>query len=123
MAIEGRGLRARAWPQPTALEARLDVDRNAVRVAHVQATAGTTSMQASGTYGWRGPFDARVELRDADVSVLAGRYGVPVGVSGSARLEGTISGTLSSMSRRGQAEFVLSSTDLAVEDVSIGTLS
>jgi len=123
MAIEGRGLRARAWPQPTALEARLDVDRNAVRVAHVQATAGTTSMQASGTYGWRGPFDARVELRDADVSVLAGRYGVPVGVSGSARLEGTISGTLSSTSRRGQAEFVLSSTDLAVEDVSIGTLS
>ena len=64
----GRNLRSRVWPHTANLDARLALDTNAVRALSVRATAGTTSLQASGRYSWRGPFDARVELRQGDLS-------------------------------------------------------
>jgi outer membrane protein assembly complex protein YaeT len=121
--IEARDLRARALPQAMAIDARLDVDSKGLRAQRVEATAGTMSLVASGTYGWSGPFDARVELTDGNLSELAKRYGVPATVSGSARVEGTVRGTISGSTRSGQAELVLVSQDLAVEGISIGQLT
>jgi outer membrane protein assembly factor BamA len=114
-----RDLRARRLPQAAALDAKLDVDANGLRAPHVQATAGTTSLKAAGEYSWRGPFAARLGLTQGDLSEIASQFGSPVTVSGSARLEGTISG----VARRAQAVFALSTRDLAVEQISIGALA
>jgi len=121
--LEARELRARVWPDATDLDAQFTVDADAVRAQSVRATTGTTSVQASGRYAWRGPFDARVELREQDLAGLARRFELPVTVSGSAQLEGAISGTLSSVARRGQGVLTLSARDLAVDEVAIGLLS
>jgi outer membrane protein assembly factor BamA len=121
--LAARDLRARAWPETTSVDARLAVDADAVRAQDVRATAGTTSLQVSGRYSWRGPFEARVELRQDNLSELASRFRAPVTVGGSAQLEGTISGTLSSVTRRGHGVLALSARDLAVDEVAIGPLS
>ena len=120
--LAARNLRSRVWPDTANLDARLALDTNAVRAQSVRATAGTTSLQASGRYSWRGPFDARVELQQGDLSQLAHQFSVPVTIAGSAQLEGTISGTLSSVARRGEGVLTLSSRDLAVDEIVIGAL-
>ena len=121
--LTARDLRARVWPEATSIDARLAVDTDEVRAQPVRAAAGTTSLQVSGRYSWRGPFEARVELRQDNLSELAGRFRAPVTVGGSAQLEGTVSGTLSSVARRGQGMLTLSARDLAVDEIAIGPLS
>ncbi len=120
--LEARNLRSRVWPDTADLDARLALDTNAVHAQSVRATAGTTSLQASGRYSWRGPFDARVRLQQGDLSQLASQFRVPVTVAGSAQLEGTISGTLSSVARRGEGVLTLSARDFAVDEIAIGAL-
>ena len=101
--LAARNLQARALPHAADVDARLDVDMDGVRVQQVQAHAGSTSLQAAGRYSWRGPFDARFEVNQRDLSEIASQFRLPVALSGSARLEGTISGTVSSRVRSGQA--------------------
>ncbi len=90
--LGGRDLRARLLSHAGTLDAVLDVDANGVRARDVRASSGTTSLQASGQYLWRGPFEGRVELAQEDLSEIASQFRLPVAVSGSARLEGTIWG-------------------------------
>jgi len=111
-----RDLRARA--HTGTLEARLDVDASGVRAHRLQASSRTTSLQASGRYSWRGPFEGRVALTQGELSEIASQFRLPVSVSGAARLEGTISGSR----QKGQAVLSLSARDLAVAQVAIGPL-
>src|SRR6185436_7064264 len=113
-----RELRARLLPHTGTVDARLDVDATGIRAHEVSASTGTTSLQASGRYGWRGPFDGRFELSQGDLSEIASQFRVPVAIGGSARVEGTISGAR----RTGEAVVSLAARDLAVEHVSIGPL-
>ena len=113
-----RDLRARLLPHTGTLDARLDVNLNGIQAHDVKASSGTTFLQASGQYDWRGPFDGRFELSESDVSEVATQFQLPVTVSGSARLEGTVSGGR----RTGRAVVSLSARDLAVDAVSIGQL-
>jgi hypothetical protein len=113
-----RDLRARVLPHTGILDARLDVDANGIRVHDAKASSGTTSLQMSGQYGWRGPFDARFEVSQGELSEIASQFRLPMTVTGSARVEGTVTGPGPS----GQALVSLSARDVAVEDVSIGTL-
>ena len=121
--LAARDLRARLLPRTADLDARLAVDATAVHAQSVRATAGTTSLRGSGRYSWRGPFDARVELGQGDLSEIARQFRLPVTVAGSTQLEATISGTLSSVTRRGQAVLALSARDLAVEQIAIGPVA
>ncbi|HXW07823.1 MAG TPA: translocation/assembly module TamB domain-containing protein [Vicinamibacterales bacterium] len=121
--LEGRDLRAGLWPHAAAIDARVAVDANGVRVDPLQATAGTTSLRASGRYAWRGPFEATIELTDDDLTAISSRFNLPATVGGSARLEGTISGVISKARRAGTAELSLSSKDLSIDQVSAGPLS
>jgi outer membrane protein assembly factor BamA len=117
-----RDLRTRLLPHTTSLDAELAVDANGLRSQQVQASSGATSLQASGRYSWRGPFDARVDMSLGDLAAIASQFQLPVAVSGSARLDGTVSGTFSGNTRRGQAVLALSARDLTVEQVAIGPL-
>ena len=117
--LGGRDLRARLLSHAGTLDAVLDVDANGVRARDVRASSGTTSLQASGQYLWRGPFEGRVELAQEDLSEIASQFRLPVAVSGSARLEGTIWGTR----RTGQAEVSLTAGSLEVEQVPVGSLA
>ena len=121
--LAARNLQARALPQAADLDARLDADLDGVQVQQAQAVAGSTSVQASGRYSWRGPLDARFEANQRDLSELATRFGLPVGVSGSARLEGTITGSVTSRARSGQAAITLSAADLVIDQVPVGALT
>jgi hypothetical protein len=121
--VEARDVRLGVLPHAAVLDARLDVDASGVRAHDVQGTAGTTSLHVSGKYAWRGPFDARVELSEGNLSELASRFKLPVSVSGSARLEGTMSGTISSAVRSGHGTYALSARELAVEQIPIGPLA
>jgi outer membrane protein assembly complex protein YaeT len=118
IALDVRGLRAQVLPHAVDLNARLHVDANGVRAQHVQAAAGTTSLQAQGEYLWRGRFNARVEMTQGDLSEIASRFALPIPVAGSARLEGTISG----VSQNAQAVYALSARDLALDQISVGPL-
>jgi outer membrane protein assembly complex protein YaeT len=121
--LTARELRARLLPHTADLDAQLAANANGVRAQPLRATTGTTSVQASGQYSWSGPFDARVEVSQGDLSEIASQFHVPVALSGSARLEGTISGILSSVTRRAHAVLALTVRDLAVEQIAIGTLA
>jgi outer membrane protein assembly complex protein YaeT len=118
-----RDLRTRLLPHATSLDARLAVDANGVLLQQVLASSGATSLQASGRYPWRGPFDARVDLRQTDLSAIVTQFRLPVAVTGSARLEGTVSGTLLGNTWRGRAVLALSARDLTVDHVPIGVLT
>src|SRR5262249_10657014 len=102
------------------LAATIAIDRTAVKAQSLQAHVGTTSITASGTYSWTGQFDGQFDLTAADLGSLA-RF-VPasnVPVSGSARVVGTLNGTL--QSPRGRAD--VSARDLEAYDVAIGALN
>ena len=114
-----RGLRARLSPSTGALDARLAVDGHGVNVRQLQATLGTTSLQASAQYSWRGRFEARAELAQHDLSELARQFRLPVAVNGSARLAGTVAGR----GRTGQALFTLTARNVAVDEVPIGPIA
>jgi outer membrane protein assembly factor BamA len=114
-----RELRARLSPHQGVLDATLAVDANGVDVRQSLTTLGSTSLQASGQYSWRGRFNARAELSQENLSELASQFGLPVAVSGSARLEGTIAGA----GRTGQAVLALSARDVEVEEVPIGSMA
>jgi outer membrane protein assembly complex protein YaeT len=113
-----RDVTARRLAHTGTLDARLDVDATGVRAHRLRASSGTTSLQASGRYSWRGPFEGRVALTQGELSEIASQFRLPVSVSGSARLEGTVSGSR----QKGQAVLSLSARDLAVEQVAIGPL-
>jgi outer membrane protein assembly complex protein YaeT len=114
-----RELRAQLSPHTGALNATLAVDAHGVNVRQLEGSLGSTSLQASGQYSWRGRFDARAELSQGDLSELAGQFGLPVTVNGSARLEGTFVGA----GRTGQAVLALSARGLEVEGVPIGSMA
>jgi hypothetical protein len=61
-----RDLSGRMLPHSADLDARLDVDADGVRMLDGRAVAGSTSVQASGRYSWRGPLDARFEVNQRD---------------------------------------------------------
>jgi len=113
--LAARDVRARAMPRAAAIDAQLDVDANAVHARELKASSGTTSLQAAGRYSWRASFDGRVEMTQGDLSEIASQFQLPVAVSGSARMDATISGT--------DAVVSLAARDLAVEQVGIGPLT
>ncbi len=117
--LAARDVRTGLLQHPGALDARMSLDASGVRVQQAQAVTGTTSLQAVGHYSWRGPFDAHAELTQGDVSEIANRFGVPVTVTGSAHLDGTISGAPSNA----QAVVALTTRDLAVEQVAVGAVT
>jgi outer membrane protein assembly complex protein YaeT len=121
--LAARDLRARVLPDTADLDARLDVDAEALHVQQAQARAGSTSLQAAGGYSWRGPFDARFEVGQGDLSEIAAWYQLPVSLTGSGRLEGTVSGTLSARVRSGQATLALSASDVVVDQVAVGAVT
>ena len=105
--LTARDLRHRILPQAASLDARLDVDAASVRVQDARALSGATALQAAGRYSWRGPLDASFEATQGDLSEIASQFQLPVALTGSARLEGTIAGTLTSRTRSGQAALTL----------------
>jgi outer membrane protein assembly complex protein YaeT len=121
--LAAHNLEARALPQAVDVVGLLDANMDGVQVEQAQAVAGSTSVQASGRYSWRGPLDARFDATERDLSELATRFNLPVGVSGSARVEGTIAGSLTSRARSGRAAITLSAADLVIDQVPVGTLT
>jgi outer membrane protein assembly factor BamA/autotransporter translocation and assembly factor TamB len=116
--LAGRELRTRLSPQGGTLDSRLDVDASGIRVEHLQATAGATSLRASGRYSWRGDIDARADVNQQDLAEIAKQFNVPVTVGGSARLTGTFSGT----GRRGKGVLALSAREVAIDQIHIGPI-
>jgi hypothetical protein len=114
-----RNLRGRLLPRAAHVEAGLSIDSYGVIARRLRATAGTSTLQASGRYLWRGPLEASVELDQPDLSEIASHFRLPVGVSGSGRLTGTLTGVV----HAAQAQLSLSARDLAIEQVSIGSLT
>ena len=121
--LTARDLRHRTLPQAASLDARLDVDAASVRVQDARALSGATALQAAGRYSWRGPLDASFEVDQRDLSEIASQFQLPVALSGSARLEGTIAGTLTSRTRSGQAALTLSAADVVVDQVPVGAIT
>ena len=80
-------------------------------------------VEAAGRYSWRGPLDARFEVDQRDLSEMASQFRLPIALSGSARLEGTITGTLSSRVRSGQAVLALSASEVVIEQVAVGAVN
>jgi translocation and assembly module TamA len=118
-----RDLSAKVWPHSADLDARLDVDRDGVRILEARALAGSTSVQASGRYSWRGPLDARFEVNQRDLSEIANQFQLTLPVSGSARLEGTVSGSVTSRARSGHAALTLSAADVVIDQIAVGAVS
>ena len=121
--LAARDLRHRTLPQAASLDARLDVDPAGVRVQDARALSGATALQAAGRYSWHGPLNASFEVDQRDLSEIARRFQLPMGLSGSARLEGTIAGTLTSRTRSGQAALTLSAADVVVDQVPVGAIT
>ncbi len=121
--LTARDLRHRTLPQAASLDARLDVDAASVRVQDARALSGATALQAAGRYSWHGPLDASFEVDQRDLSEIASQFQLPMGLSGSARLEGTIAGTLTSRTRSGQAALTLSAADVVVDQVPVGAIT
>ena len=121
--LAARDLKARVLPNAADLDARFDVDADALRVQQAQAHAGSTSLQAAGRYSWRGPFDARFEADQRDFSEIANQYALPVSLTGSGRLEGTVTGTFSARARSGQAVLALSAADVVIDQVAVGAVN
>jgi outer membrane protein assembly complex protein YaeT len=118
-----RSLHAKALPHAADVDARLDADPDGVRVHQAQALAGPTSVQAAGRYSWRGPIDARFEVTQRDLSEIASQFHLPVALTGSARLEGTLSGSVTSRARSGQATLALSAADVVIDQVAVGVVT
>jgi len=117
--IGGRGIRIPDFPEGL-LDAIVTIDGKAANAESLQARVGTTSITASGTYSWTGQIDGRFDLTADDLQSLARL--APAGdvpVSGSARVVGTLNGTV--QAPRARAE--VSARDLAAYDVAIGALS
>ena len=121
--VEARDLRTRLLSGPVALDAHLALDTDGINAQRLRATSGATSLDASGRHAWRGPLDVRVDLNFGDLAAAGIQFQLPVDISGSARLEGTVSGTLLHGIPRGHAVLALSARDLAVEQVPIGALT
>jgi outer membrane protein insertion porin family len=117
--IGGRGVRIPDLPAGQ-LDATVAIDRKAAKAESLQASVGTTSLTASGTYSWTGQIDGQFDLTADDLQSLARL--APTGdvpVSGSARVVGTLNGTV--QSPRARAE--VSARDLEAYDVAIGGLT
>jgi outer membrane protein insertion porin family len=124
VALDARQVRTGALPDTTGtVDALLTIDTNGVDAQQVRAAAGTTSLNASGKYAWRGPFDARVELNEADLSAFATRFALPVAINGSGGVTATIAGAISNAGLTGQAVLTLSASDVAIDDVAIGLVT
>jgi outer membrane protein assembly factor BamA/autotransporter translocation and assembly factor TamB len=118
-----RDLSGRMLPHSADLDARLDVDADGVRMLDGRAVAGSTSVQASGRYSWRGPLDARFEVNQRDLSEIASQFQLALPVSGSARVEGTVSGSVTSRARSGRAALTLSAADVVIDRIAVGAVS
>jgi outer membrane protein insertion porin family len=116
--LDAREVRAQLLPHAIALKGQLTLDGTGVRADRMTATAGTAVLQGTGRYSFRGPFEARVELNEEDLSWIAGHFELPVPLSGSARIESAISGD----GRAASAVYTLSARELAVDQVAIGPL-
>jgi outer membrane protein assembly factor BamA/autotransporter translocation and assembly factor TamB len=117
--IGGRGVRIPDFPEGK-LDAIVAIDRKAAKAESLQARVGTTSITASGTYSWTGHIDGQFDLTADDLQSLARLASTgDVPVSGSARVVGTLNGTV--QSPRARAE--ISARDLATYDFGIGGLT
>ena len=123
IALEARDLRARVLPGVASVDAQFDVDADGVRVGQLHATPGSSALTASGRYSWRGLFDAKVDINQEDLSDIAEQFRIGAKVSGSARLEGTLSGKLTKGTRTGRASLTLSASDIEVEEVAVGAVT
>ena len=121
--LGARDLKAHVLPLAASVDAQLVVDRESVRAERLHATAGTASLVGSGRYGWRGSVDATFDLSESNLSGLATWVTIPTTVSGSARVQGTIAGTVRDGFRRGQATVSLTARDLLIEQVPVGLLT
>jgi outer membrane protein assembly complex protein YaeT len=121
--LAARDLRNRRLPEPVSLDAQLDVDAGSVRIQQARAISGSTALQAAGRYAWHGPLDATFEVNQRDLSEIAGRFSSPVAVSGSALLAGSVSGTVTSRIRSGQAALNLSAADVVIDKVAVGAVT
>ena len=117
--VAGRDIRLPDFPEGQ-LDATLTIDRRAAKAESLQARTGTTSLTGSGTYSWSGQIDSQFDVAADDLHALA-RLAADndLPVSGSARLVGTLQGTV--QSPRGRAD--LSTRDLSAYEVSVGSLS
>ena len=117
--IAGRGVRVPDFPEGQ-LDATLTIDRRAAKAESLQARAGTTSLTGSGTYSWSGQIDSQFDVTADDLHALARlAAGNDLPVSGTARLVGTLQGTV--QTPRGRAD--VSARELSAYDVSVGSLS
>ncbi|HEX7794331.1 MAG TPA: translocation/assembly module TamB domain-containing protein [Vicinamibacterales bacterium] len=117
--IGGRNVRLPDFPEGQ-LDATVAIDRTAAKAESLQARVGTTSITASGTYSWTGQIDGQFDLTADDLQSLARLAPTAdVPVSGSARVVGTLKGTV--QAPRASAE--VSARDLAAYEVAIGRLT
>jgi outer membrane protein assembly complex protein YaeT len=117
--VSARDLRSAVLPHAAAIDARLNVDADGVRLREANASSGTTSLRADGQYRWRGAYTGRLEVSQGDLAEIASQAHLPVTIVGSARMDANFTG------ERGTAEAViaLSARDLVVEQVAIGPLT
>lgn len=114
-----RTLRAARLPRPADVHANLAADMTAMRATEVRATAGSSSLQASGRYSWRGAVDGTFEWTEGNLSEIASSAGSPVPITGTATVAGTVSGYSNAL----HAVVTATARGLTVEQVPIGALT
>jgi outer membrane protein assembly factor BamA len=117
--LAARDMRVADWPIGTA-DAMIFADLDGMRVHRLDARADPARLDASGDYAWSGRGNVRFDAHVTDVGELARRFQVTeLALSGSARLEGHVAGTVDVP--RGQG--TLTVDGVAVEGTSIGRVA
>ena len=114
--LAAREVSAADWPTGT-VDAVLSADREGMRVQRLDARSDPARLSASGDYAWSGRGSARFDAYVSDIGELARRFqATPLAMSGSARLEGHVAGTVDVP----RAQATLTADDVAIEGTSIG---
>ena len=114
--LAAREVSAADWPTGT-VDAVLSADREGMRVHRLDARSDPARLSASGDYAWSGRGSARFDAYVSDIGELARRFqATPLAMSGSARLEGHVAGTVDVP----RAQATLTADDVAIEGTSIG---
>ena len=114
-----RTLRAATLPKAADVHAVLTADMTGMHATEVRATAGSSSLDASGRYSWRGALDAKFDWTEGNLSDLASFAGSPVPVGGSATVAGIVSGYSNAL----HAVVTASASELTVDQVPVGALT
>lgn len=117
--VRGRAIQLGDFPAGD-LHAVVAVDREKVRAQTLNAQLGSARLAASGTFAWNGNADAQFDATSDDLGALARRFDPgSVTVTGSARFEGSVQGTVESPRGRG----TLSMRRLTVDGTPVGALT